>query len=204
MKRSMKKGVNLTIFFVLAFVLLGTSVHADSGLSVVKTVGNKLIAPLTTNKDNKKNPETTPEDTKNAEESVQVEVKYEAQTKLQAIAKQLQYLVDRTQDTISKLQKRGVDTVSAQTALDLAVTSLNKFQADLKVFISLSADSPVVSSTNDKSTATKSENKKEDEKIDAKTALKNIENDLKETRQFLIKSLTELKASVALSLSTNS
>jgi len=114
------------------------------------------------------------------------EKKTKADTELRALEGKFRIFTTRTQLTIDRLTTKGVDTSTAQTALSLSVAALNTVKTNLDALT--------------KTIIT--DDMKEDavERITIKTTLTTIQKSLKESRTYLIQSLTTLKTNVALTI----
>jgi|GEM_PF-4784935 len=114
------------------------------------------------------------------------EKKTKADTELRALEGKFRIFTTRTQLTIDRLTTKGVDTSTAQTALSLSVAALNTAKTNLDALT--------------KTIIT--DDMKEDavERITIKTTLTTIQKSLKESRTYLIQSLTTLKTNVALTI----
>lgn len=218
----MKKILQCTIFSFLTLILVANFAEAQTKKSGFKLLNNNStikeeISANTTvpNSDQPRTPaddkntipnsdNTSPEKEKNdnpAESNSQslADRKTKAESDLAKIKEDFDTLIVRTQATINRLSTKGVVTDKSQASLLLATQSQEKAKVDLKNLISLS-----VNEAGDISLKNKEGAKQQTAKVtEIKNAFKKVQDDLKNTRSLLIESLTELKASVAVTLSEN-
>lgn len=104
---------------------------------------------------------------------------------LQSTTTQIDLVIDRAQAALDLLSKNGKDTAIAQTALDKAKTSLAEAQ---EILLTLS-----VPESEKKETATKTVLSQKGAAQQFKDQIKKVQDSLKESRGFLIESITALK-----------
>ncbi len=163
----MKKGLNLTLFAILALALPYTVAQAET----TAVAGQVTVAAPA-------KPVVATEATPVAPETIS-EKKVAAEKNLKAIQAQFSLFATRTQAAIDRLTLKKVDTTKAQAELALTNTSLGLTKTNLDLLAKVTVTDDMTDTT------------------ELKAALKTVEDNLKDARTHLINSLTELKAAVA-------